>query len=600
MTGLPWSTLIKSPFTKVFPVYFLTNALFFRRLDISVQQPSLLRRVLGWIHNSLDQKQVQRERLVHQITTQTRQSLDLNTILTETIAQLLEAMGGDRCLVHLVEDLDERAIHSDCPSQPDLNQFVLRRKHLYEACRPPFSPSIDDFDTNGPITQWVIQHRRLVIIPNITQDERIGADNAEYQLAQIKSSLVVPVQAGGTLQAILYLNQCSYVRYWSKDDQKLAQAVADQLAISIQQGRLYAQTQQQAIESAAQAAHLSKTLDHLRQTQAQLIRSEKLSSLGQMVAGLAHEINNPISFIYGNIPYLERYAEDLVYLIKHYQSCCPQLLENEQGAAEAVDLDFILQDLPHTLRSMKTGAARIREIIAALRSFSRLDEAQRRVVNLYEGLDNTLTTLQPQITPNIQIIQHYGALSKVECYPKLLNQVFMHLLMNAVEALNSVQSERVLPESILPESILLESVPHEPARFGSKQKTITITAAEFSDRESGESWVRITIADNGDGIPQHIQSKIFDPFFTTKDVGQGTGLGLTISHHTIVNQHQGQLKFQSELGKGAEFVVEIPVQCPTPSKRASFSALDPLSALPEDSLLEKVTPFNDRKRQIPS
>ncbi|HEY9615764.1 MAG TPA: GAF domain-containing protein, partial [Microcoleaceae cyanobacterium] len=199
------------------------------------------------------QQQARRERLVNQITAQTRQSFELEKILTGAIGQLLDALQVDRCLVHLVEQ-DIGA--------GELAQVSCR--HLYEVCRSPFPSSLNDFDPNGPITQWVIQHRRRVVIRDVTQDDRIGTDNLEYQKAQIKSSLVVPSQSKDTLYAILYLNQCSQVRYWSKNDQKLAQAVADQLAISIQQAHLYAQTQQQAAESAEQAKHLAATLQELR------------------------------------------------------------------------------------------------------------------------------------------------------------------------------------------------------------------------------------------------------------------------------------------------------------------------------------------------
>lgn len=488
------------------------------------------------------QRQAQCERIVNQITTQTRQSLDLNTILTQAIAQLLEILEADRCIVHLVENLEAETTEDWERSQPDLHWAVLRRKHLYEVYRPPFLPSIDDFDTNGPITQWVIQHRQKVIIPDIKRDSRIGTINQEYRIAQIKSSLVVPVQTGETLQAILYLNQCSRIRRWSKDDQKLAQAVADQLAISIQQAHLYARTRQQAIKSEIQAKHLEETLHHLRQTQAQLIQSEKMSSLGQMVAGLAHEINNPISFIYGNIPYVESYLKDLIFLIRGYQARHPQLIRDCQDIAEEIDLDFLLQDVPRVLGSMKTGATRIQEIITTLRSFSSLDGAQRRVINLHEELDNVLSILHPQLIPDIEVVRCYGNLLEVECYPRLLSQVFMNLLVNAIEALHSPHMS-------------VQDSQHTP-------KTITIRTSQLSDSITGDTWLRVAIADNGCGIPFKVQPKIFDPFFTTKDVGQGTGLGLAVSYYTVVNQHHGQLKFHSEPGKGAEFIVELPIEQP--------------------------------------
>lgn len=482
------------------------------------------------------QKQAQRERLVNQITAQTRQSFELEMILRSAIAQLLEALQVDRCIVHLVEEAKSVAEFSSYRSGFEAGKDVSSstwNKHLYEVCRPPFAPSVEEFDTNGPITRWVIENRRRVVISDITTDQRIGVHNPEYEKAEIKSSLVIPVQTKDKLYAILYLNQCSEVRYWSKNDQKLALAVADQLAISIQQAHLYAQTQQQAIASAAQAKHLAETLDELRLTQAQLIQSEKMSSLGRVVAGIAHEINNPVNFISGNLPYVENYVHDLIHVLNAYRARVPDAREELQQLAEEIELDFLLADLPRILTSMKVGANRIREIVLSLRNFSRLDEAHYKQVNIHEGIESTLVVLQSYIGENIRIIRDYGDLPEVECHPRQLNQVFMNILMNAVEALKAWQGA---------------------------EKTISICTGTVPLTDSQKPMVRIVITDNGPGMPHEIQSQIFDPFFTTKPVGQGTGLGLTVSYQTIVNQHQGRLKFYSEPGLGAEFMIEIPVR----------------------------------------
>ncbi|CAA9408701.1 Multi-sensor signal transduction histidine kinase [uncultured Microcoleus sp.] len=290
----------------------------------------------------------------------------------------------------------------------------------------------------------------------------------------------------------------------------------------------------------SQAAKLEKAVRELHQTQTQLIQTEKISSLGQLVAGVAHEINNPINFIYGNITHATEYATDLLGLLHLYQEKYPNPVPEIVEAAEDLDIDFLMEDFTKILDSMKLGADRIRDLVVSLRNFSRLDESQMKLVDIHEGIESTLLILQHRIKgnplrPAIEIIKEYGNFPKVECYVGQLNQVFMNLLGNAIDALEDYNRKRSTKE--------IYANPNR-IRISTSANSHTLT---------------IRIADNGVGINQEVIGKLFDPFFTTKPVGKGTGLGLSISYQIIVEKHRGKLQCFSAPGEGAEFVIEIPL-----------------------------------------
>lgn len=292
----------------------------------------------------------------------------------------------------------------------------------------------------------------------------------------------------------------------------------------------------------ARTADLSHALETVKHAQLQLVQSEKMSSLGQLVAGIAHEINNPINFIYGNLKPAENYMTDLLGLVDCVQSDIPDLPASVRDYMEEIDLRFLQTDLPQLINSMKLGADRIRQIVLSLRNFSRLDEASLKAVDLHEGIDSTLLILQHRLKqtddamPPVQIVKEYGDLPPVECYASQLNQVFMNLLSNAIDA--------------------LEERTHTLAHTGQSVKpTIRIKTQALS---AGQ--VAIHIADNGGGMPEDVKAKIFDDFFTTKEIGKGTGLGLPICQQLVVDKHHGQLMCHSTLGEGTEFVIQIPVQ----------------------------------------
>lgn len=267
----------------------------------------------------------------------------------------------------------------------------------------------------------------------------------------------------------------------------------------------------------------------LKQAQAQLIQGEKMSSLGQMVAGIAHEINNPVNFIYANLSHANDYTQELLEIIQLYQQYYPQPESEIKNRIEDAELDFIGEDLPKIISSMHTGADRIRQIILSLRNFCHLDEAEMKRADINEGINNTLLLLNHRLNQGIEVIHQYDTLPLVECYPAQLNQVFWHIITNAIDELLS----------------------HHQLSF---QPQILIQTKLVNDKQ-----VEVRIRDNGKGISSKIKEKIFDPFFTTKSVGEGTGMGLAICYQ-IVEKHRGQIQVISPLGQGTEFVVTLPIQ----------------------------------------
>ena len=294
---------------------------------------------------------------------------------------------------------------------------------------------------------------------------------------------------------------------------------------------------------------LQQTLQELRKTQSQIIHSEKMSSLGQMVAGVAHEINNPVSFIYSNIQPAQEYAQDFLELLELYQQYYPQPPIEIQEEIETIDLDFLKQDFPQLLNSMEIGAERIREIVNSLRTFSRLDQAQLKKVDIHDGIDSTLMILAHRFKTTshnsaIKILKNYGKLPLVTCYAGQLNQVFMNILSNAIDAIEEKNSS---------EKLHLNDERKTPMWFDNPY-------IEISTELKNTDFIAIKITDNGSGIKAKVRSQLFDPFFTTKAVGKGTGLGLSISYQIIVEKHSGKLSYQSYPGEYTQFVIEIPIQ----------------------------------------
>jgi signal transduction histidine kinase len=380
---------------------------------------------------------------------------------------------------------------------------------------------------NANLPVKLIQYVKNTLTP-------IAIDNLEIDLPVIddylhqylpKSVLCLPILDRGNLAGILYLENRSTRGVFTGDRILVLNFLCTQAAISLENARLYRQSQQM--------------LEDLQQAQLQLVQSEKMSALGNLVAGVAHEINNPIGCIVGNVGAAQDYINDLLNIIDLYQEELPQPSVKIEDELDAIDLDYVREDLPKLIRAMKDGGDRITSISKSLRTFSRADSDNQQKFNLHDGIDSTLLILRHRLKANehrpaIEVVTDYGNLPEIGCFPGPLNQVFMNILANAIDAVDESNSGLTFVE--------IQANPNQ----------ITIRTKVEGER------VKIAIADNGKGIPEEVKSRIFDHLFTTKGVGKGTGLGLAIARQIIVEKHGGTIAVNSEMGNGTEFVLTLP------------------------------------------
>ena len=400
------------------------------------------------------------------------------------------------------------------------------------------------FDLPQNLIQYVARTQEVAVFEDLSANLQFASET--YIVShQPKSALCLPISRQEKLIGILYLENNVTKGAFTSDRIEILQLLTSQAAISLENAKLHQQTVNYSQTLEKEVAKKTKDLEHkatdleqalsaLQQTQAQLIHTEKMSSLGKMVAGVAHEINNPATFIRGNVEHARGYIQDLTDLIERYQSEYPQENVNIQAFIKEIDLDFVHTDLENILHSMESGSERIQNIVLNLRDFSHLDESGIKAVDLHRGLDSTLGILQSRLQSEqltIAVTKHYGALPVVSCDPSQINQVFLYILSNAIDAIEaSADAEQAMSPAI----------------------SLTTQTGE-------DGGVEVAIANNGDLIPEGIQSQIFDPFFTTKEVGSGTGLGLFVSY-SIVQQHGGELTVQSTPQLGTVFTLQLPAQ----------------------------------------
>lgn len=435
----------------------------------------------------------------------------------------------------------------------DSNQTQLQCLDLFELSTNQHSEDLKLLAVDCPAYFQALAADELIVAEDAHTDSRTYEFSSSYlKPLGIASMMDAPIRMSGHTVGVLCHEHMGQKRQWTSEEENFARSCADLVSLVLeanQRQRTQEDLRESEVRERQKAQQLANTLSELKDAQAQLIQAAKMSALGQMVAGVAHEINNPVNFISGNLTYVHDYFRDMIRLIEGYQQSYPNPTPEICQILSEIEFDFLVKDWQKLMHSMQVGSDRLQQIVQSLRSFSRRHDDELKPTDIHQGIDNSLMILQHRLQanqnrPEIKLVKEYGQLPLVPCYSSLLNQVFVNLLANAIEALSEAATET---ENPLKEPQILIRTQISPAQPLSKNKQATTDFAV------------IEIKDNGPGIEEEVLEKIFFPFFTTKPVGKGTGLGLSISYQIVVEKHNGQLCCNSALGEGTSFIIEIPI-----------------------------------------
>ncbi len=481
-----------------------------------------------------------------------------SSLMEKLMRILIENAGAQRGLL-VTRHRDTHQWQIDAIGRVDRDRIDISVHEQRDGFRSAINPRITEYQSSDQqlplsLLTYVERTHQTIVMDHAIQDEQFGND-PYIQYYGTKSVLCFPILSQGKLSSILYLENNLAIGAFTDDRLEVLKLLTAQVTISIENARLYSnlshslqeveQKNQDLKTSKLQLQHNAQQLEQafhrLQQTQAQLVQTEKMSSLGQLVAGVAHEIKNPLNFISGNLDYAKRYMAQVIQLVQLYQLHYPNPVSAIATQINQIDLPFLTRDLEKLLNSMELGTDRIQNLVLALRNFSRVEELEPEVADLHDVLESTLLILQPhfratQLRPAITIEKHYGDLPFIRCYPGQLSQACMNLMANAVDAIDD------------------RCANHSFETNQAQKHQITLRTS------SQEDAVVVSIQDTGIGMNDAVRSRLFNAFFTTKPVGKGTGLGLSISHHIVTEKHGGILNCTSVPGEGSTFTIVLPIQ----------------------------------------